>query len=241
MAIKKALEDFDKNPKEKKYHTESLDESKSEKEQPEPNLLKSMKEIEVGNDPQLQQDKHGYVIKRKPTTEETYGISNSKLRSLCIAAFLKCVYGYINLEQEGQDEFSNMEQKRKVRENMKEITQLCKTSGWMAANVGFKYLQVMHRVFMFTSSQQCVKKEEIEQYATLTEEVHDMLVSLQVKISQTSYKLRPNEQFLINVIVDIYNLLIYQLHFVDYFWTLTKEEFKEDDFQSEEEFKQLLN
>ena len=51
MAIKKALEDFDKNPKEKKYHTESLDESKSEKEQPEPNLLKSMKEIEVGNDP----------------------------------------------------------------------------------------------------------------------------------------------------------------------------------------------
>jgi hypothetical protein len=53
----------------------------------------------------------------------------------------------------------------------------------MAANVGYKYLQVMHQVFMFTTNQYCVKKEEIEQYATLTEVVHDMLVSLQEKIS----------------------------------------------------------
>jgi hypothetical protein len=62
------------------------------------------------------------VIKREETPEETKGISNSKLRSLCIAAFLKCVFGYINLEPEDKDEFSNMEQKKKVRDNMKEIT-----------------------------------------------------------------------------------------------------------------------
>lgn len=102
-----------------------------------------MKEIELGNDPKLQKDKNGYKIQRKPPAEEPYGISNPKLRSLCIAAFLKCVYGYINLEQERYDEFSNIEQKKKVRENMKAITQLCQTSGWIVANVGYKYLRVM--------------------------------------------------------------------------------------------------
>jgi hypothetical protein len=48
MANKKALEDFDKNPKDEKYHIESKDKSKSVNKQQD--LLKSMKEIEVGKD-----------------------------------------------------------------------------------------------------------------------------------------------------------------------------------------------
>jgi len=85
---------------------------------------------------------------------------------------------------------------------------------------------------MFTTSQYLIKREEeIEQYATLTEVTHELLVSLQVKISQTSYKFQQNEKFLIEMILEMYNMLIYQLNFVDYFWTLRKEEFQETEFK----------
>lgn len=64
----------------------------------EPQLLKTMEATEVGQESKVHKSKHDHTIKRKPQAivESSFGFSNPKLRSLCIAAFLRCLRAYIS-------------------------------------------------------------------------------------------------------------------------------------------------
>lgn len=123
-----------------------------------PQLLRTMEAIEVGQQTKVSKSKHHHSIKRKPQAiaEKSFGFSNPKLRSLCIAAFLRCLRAYISnpelvigeVDESSVDEkrsnedyeFSRGVQKQRVRQHLGEITALCKTTNLFDANIGLKYL-----------------------------------------------------------------------------------------------------
>ena len=67
------------------------------------------------------------------------------MRSLCIAAYLRCLFAAIEYAP-------NQELKIEAIRNLKDdfvfrnITQLCDTTGWFEANIGAKYLRVMRHI-----------------------------------------------------------------------------------------------
>jgi hypothetical protein len=113
-------------------------------------------------------------------------------------------------------------QKQRVWKHLGEITALCKTTNLFDANIGLKYLQVMQKVFAFTPKQWRIKHKEVKQYAIVADVAHTIIMRLKEKIKGNSQSLNDNEKQLIQTLVGMYTCLIYQLHFVDYFWTAKK-------------------
>ena len=72
-------------------------------------------------------------------------IQSLKLRSLCIAAYLRCLYGaieYAPKEQLRAEAIQSLSELYVFRN----ITILCDTTGWLEANIGAKYLRIARHV-----------------------------------------------------------------------------------------------
>ncbi len=76
------------------------------------------------------------------------------MRSLCIAAYLRCLYAAIEWSPDPQfrDDAIRIVSTNYLTLQLKEefvfrvLTQLCDTTGWFECNIGAKYLRVMRHV-----------------------------------------------------------------------------------------------
>lgn len=110
-------------------------------------MFKTFLEEELGsgyvvsdNDIYLAQRKGTMISNRlKMRDMIAMNIQNPELRSLSIAAFLRCAYASI-------DSAPNADYHEQAISNLKgekiftQLTQLCASTGWLMANIGSKYL-----------------------------------------------------------------------------------------------------
>ena len=65
---------------------------------------------------------------------------------------------------------------------MRQITQLCDSTGWVYANIGPKYLRVMRRVLALSIDDQFEKKENLHLYEIVSKAVRKIIVVLARKL-----------------------------------------------------------
>lgn len=73
------------------------------------------------------------------------GVQNIKLRSLCISAFLRCLFASIEYspdEKLRQSAIATLADEFTFRN----LAQLCDTTGWIECNIGAKFLRVMRHI-----------------------------------------------------------------------------------------------
>lgn len=70
-------------------------------------------------------------------TDEPYGIGNSKLRTLCIAAYLRCLKAFLGKPLSNNDAIA------KIRHHLTKIALLCSTTNWFDGNIGYKFISIV--------------------------------------------------------------------------------------------------
>ena len=111
----------------------------------------------------------------------TMTIVNPELRSLCVAAFLRCAYASI-------DSAPNAEYHEQAIGNLKgekiftQLTQLCASTGWLMANVGSKYLQVMRYITRVETTKRLENAKNLVKYEILSIVITRILGLLKAKI-----------------------------------------------------------
>ena len=86
-------------------------------------------------------------------------IQSLKLRSLCIAAYLRCLYGALEYAPKEQLRAEAMQSLRELYV-FRNITILCDTTGWLEANIGAKYLRIARHVIKASFMEVKEDKEE---------------------------------------------------------------------------------
>lgn len=127
------------------------------------------------------------------------GIQNLEMRSLCIAAFLRCLHA--SLEYAPDDEMYQEAIKNLHQDYMfKSVTQLCASTGWFEANIGTKYLQVMRYIIRLDYTVRFEKKENVMKYEVLATVIQRILSILQAKIKNENdnQKLEVNDKMLLS-------------------------------------------
>ena len=109
------------------------------------------------------------------------GIANPEMRSLCVAAFLRCLHASIEYAPDINFHLDAVHNLQSIY-MFKSITQLCASTGWLKANIGTKYLQVMRYIIRIDSLTRHEKKENVVKYEVLAIVVNRILSILQAKI-----------------------------------------------------------
>ena len=94
------------------------------------------------------------------------GIQNLEMRSLCIAAFLRCLFNSLEYAPDGDFYQAAIEN---IHSDIlfKSITQLCASTGWFEAQIGTKYIQVMRYIIRLPRTTRFEKKKNTLKYEVL--------------------------------------------------------------------------
>lgn len=96
------------------------------------------------------------------------------MRSLCIAAYLRCLYAAI--EYAPHLEYKNDAiMQLKVDYAIKSLTHLCDTTGWLEAAIGAKYLRIMNHVIKVPFSQTEEPEGNLEIYSIVSTVIKKIL------------------------------------------------------------------
>lgn len=138
------------------------------------------------------------------------GVQNLKLRGLCIAAYLRCLYGAIEYAPTEQLRLEAINQLQDIYV-FRNLTQLCDTTGWFEANIGAKYLRVMRHVIKVPLTQATEASERLAHYEIVSKAVRKMLEQLSVKLKNEQQKpLCLEDKALIFELASICNLICAQ-------------------------------
>ena len=114
------------------------------------------------------------------------------MRSLCIAAYLRCLHAAIEYAPKPYLEEAARKELRDDS-NFIEVTQLCATTGWFEANIGTKYLKVFRNVLKLEYSRGHEKVESLLKYQIFAVVVKKILMMLKGKILTENESLMLNE------------------------------------------------
>jgi hypothetical protein len=148
------------------------------------------------------------LIAQKLSKRETSnsGIQNLEMRSLCVAAFLRCLHA--SLEYAPDDEMYQAAI-RNLREDymFRSVTQLCASTGWFEANIGTKYLQVMRYIIRLEYTTRFEEKGNVMKYEMLAIVIQRILSILQAKIKNENdnQKLEVDDKMLLSHLAMICN------------------------------------
>jgi len=109
------------------------------------------------------------------------------MRSLCIAAFLRCLYASIDNAPNGEYHdvaINNLKGSDKV---FIMISQLCASTGWIKANVGSKYLRVMRYITRVMPTKRLEEEENLIKYEILSIVIKRILGLLKDKIKNVNH------------------------------------------------------
>lgn len=114
------------------------------------------------------------------------------MRSLCIAAYLRCLFAAIEYSP-------NADLRAEAIRNIKgefffrSLTQLCDTTGWFEANIGAKYLRIMRQVIKLSNSESSEQFENLQHYEILSAVIRKILNQLLIKIKNEQQTPLTNE------------------------------------------------
>ena len=122
-------------------------------------MLNSFRDSELGlgyvitdTDHYLASQKSTVMVNRLRKREVMeMSINDPEQRSLSIAAFLRCLYASIDSAPHG-DYYEQAIENLQNEKVFTQLTQLCASTGWLTANIGTKYLQVMHYIIRVDST-----------------------------------------------------------------------------------------
>ena len=120
------------------------------------------------------------------------GIQNDELRSLCVAAFLRCLYASIDCAPDGQYHLQAVNN-LKSDKIFTSITQLCASTGWLTANIGSKYLQVMRYITRVNTTKRLEDSKNMIKYEILSIVIKRILGLLKAKIKNENNNMELTE------------------------------------------------
>ena len=100
---------------------------------------------------------------------------------MCIASFLRCLYASIENAPDAdyhEQAISNL----KGDKLFGQISQLCASTGWLTANIGSKYLQVMRYITRVNSSKRLEDSKNLIKYEVVSIVIMRVLGLLRDKI-----------------------------------------------------------
>ena len=109
------------------------------------------------------------------------GIQNLEMRSLCIAAFLRCLFNSLEYAPDGEF-YKNAIENLHSDILFKSVTQLCASTGWFEAQIGTKYIQVMRYLIRLPRTARFEKKKSILKYEILAIVIKRIMIRLRSKI-----------------------------------------------------------
>lgn len=109
------------------------------------------------------------------------GIQNDDLRALSISAFLRCIHASIESAPEPKY-FEQALANVRLDEIFRKTTELCASTGWLAANIGTKYLQIMRYIIRMDLTSRIEDKKNILKYEILSIVVQRIVGILEKKI-----------------------------------------------------------
>mmetsp|Transcript_15016 Transcript_15016/g.14598 ORF Transcript_15016/g.14598 Transcript_15016/m.14598 type:complete len:112 (-) Transcript_15016:471-806(-) len=108
------------------------------------------------------------------------------MRSLCVAAYLRCLYAAIEYAPD-------LELRNEAIKILKDdftfstITQLCDTTGWLECNIGAKYLRIMRHILKMPYQNAQESIENLPQYEMVAIVAQKILNLLKMKITSEKY------------------------------------------------------
>lgn len=132
------------------------------------------------------------ATKIKERDKVSLSIQNPLLRSLCIASFLRCLYASIENAPDAdyhEQAISNL----KGDKLFGQISQLCASTGWLTANIGSKYLQVMRYITRVNSSKRLEDSKNLIKYEVVSIVIMRVLGLLRDKIKNENQNMELNE------------------------------------------------
>ena len=128
------------------------------------------------------------------------GVQNVKVRALCIAAYLRCLYAsieYAPTQQLKQEAIMCLKDLFVFRN----LTQLCDTTGWFEANIGAKYLRIMRHIIKVPYTESMESFENQPHYEIMSIAIRKMLNEVLIRIKNEQQRQLSNEE----------KILIYEL------------------------------
>lgn len=86
-----------------------------------------------------------------------------KMRSLCVAAYLRCVFASIEYAPNLKLQTDAIRVVKEI-DFFKNLTLLCDSTGWLEANIGAKYLRIMRNVIKVPYEDSEEPKEHLYHY-----------------------------------------------------------------------------
>ena len=109
------------------------------------------------------------------------------MRSLCIAAFLRCLHA--SVEYAPTFELNGLALNNLIDDEMfYNITQLCSSTGWCQANIGTKYLQVMRCIMRLPMNKPTEDASRLKKYEIFVLVLQKILQELGTKIQSSREK-----------------------------------------------------
>ena len=129
------------------------------------------------------QRRHQTVIEQKIAFKkrDQMGIQNDDLRALSISALMRCLFASIE-SAPGPGYFDQALNNIRLDEIFRKITELCSSTGWIVANIGTKYLQVMRYVMRMDPTARLEDMKNLLKYEILSIVVRRIVGILEVKI-----------------------------------------------------------
>jgi hypothetical protein len=111
----------------------------------------------------LSNENNDVELRKFRDANKEVGIKNLKLRSLCVAAFLRCLHAAIEYAPRADYQRSAIAVLQQDAIFMN-ITELCSTTGWFQCNIGLKYLQVFKYIIKMPFNSGYESKENLKKY-----------------------------------------------------------------------------
>ena len=109
------------------------------------------------------------------------GVNNLEIRSLCIAAYLRCLFASIEYAPTAKLRKDAILQLKDIFA-FRLITQLCDTTGWLEAGIGAKYLRIMKHIIKAQLTDNNESFDNIAHYEVMSIAIRKMLNLVMIKI-----------------------------------------------------------
>ena len=103
------------------------------------------------------------------------------MRALSISAFLRCIHASIE-SAPAPKYFEQAIANVRLDDIFRKTTELCSSTGWLAANIGTKYLQIMRYIVRMDLTARIEDKRNILKYEILSIVVQRIVGILEKKI-----------------------------------------------------------
>ena len=187
----------------------------------------------------LTKAKSAIMAKREFDKMTTLSIKNPEIRSLCVAAFLRCLYASIDNAPD-KDYHEQAINNLKGDTTFKKITQLCASTNWQMCNIGSKYLQVMHYITRVHSSERLEVQDNLIKYEIISIVIKRILGLLREKIKNenNNMELTADDQNLLCHLAVICHQLVSQCVLFD--WRKKNKPYKNIETDEEREVRYNL-